>query len=46
MFGDGLWVPLAIGVGAGVSLGGGVLMMSCGDVSVCGVLCGVGFYGA
>ena len=46
MCGGGLWVSLAIGVGAGVSLGGEVLMMSCGDVSVCGVLCGVGFDGA
>ena len=46
MFGDGLYVPLAIGVGAGVGLGGEVLMMSLSNVYVCGVLCGVGCDGA
>ena len=46
MCGGGLWVSLAIGVGAGVSLGGEVLMVSWGGVSVCDMLCGVGCDGA
>ena len=45
VFGDGCWISLAIGVGAGIGLGGEIHVIAWGDASACGmhcVVCGIG----
>ena len=42
VLGDRCWCPLAIGVSAGVGMGGEVQMVAWGDVSACGMHCGAG----